>query len=382
MVFDKNKNIFPTVDPLDRRFTQPDDSVQDAHVPAVTGTVYTMPKKFLNTGGAGDGASRKHTKLIVVLSSVFFIMLLALLGVIFFRSQFNSSVHNANTSNSSVANNSSVTSNQNTNRTNTPVNASRNTSSVQNGNTSSANVHTNSNTNVSVGNGNASTVSTPAVPDSVDTDHDLLTDSEEQLYGTRLSRSDSDADGFSDGEEVKNLYDPLGSGKLSTSPQIDMYKNIPFSYSVLYPVGFKAEAVDTSNETVLFTSSTGEFIEVLVFENKDKITPRQWYISQFQDKATPQDLVNKTGLKGVLAVDSSTVYFGNEEYIYGLSYHIGTKNEQSFGTTFAMMYESFTLLGDTITTPTSNKNSNSNKNSSSQNSNKNKNSNTNSSTNK
>ncbi|EKE18586.1 MAG: hypothetical protein ACD_9C00289G0002 [uncultured bacterium] len=42
----------------------------------------------------------------------------------------------------------------------------------------------------------------------LDTDKDGLTDEEEKLYGTVISNSDSDGDGYSDGVEVKSGYDP------------------------------------------------------------------------------------------------------------------------------------------------------------------------------
>ena len=47
-----------------------------------------------------------------------------------------------------------------------------------------------------------------------DTDDDNLYDEEEAQYGTDPNNPDSDGDGYLDGEEVKNGYNPLGEGKL------------------------------------------------------------------------------------------------------------------------------------------------------------------------
>ncbi|MBI2645417.1 hypothetical protein HYW94_04570 [Candidatus Uhrbacteria bacterium] len=53
----------------------------------------------------------------------------------------------------------------------------------------------------------------------VDTDNDGLSDREEiQVYTSNPLNPDSDGDGFSDGTEVKNGYNPSGSGKLITVP--------------------------------------------------------------------------------------------------------------------------------------------------------------------
>lgn len=53
----------------------------------------------------------------------------------------------------------------------------------------------------------------------VDTDNDGLSDREEmQVYKTNPVNPDSDGDGFSDGTEIKNGFNPNGSGKLITVP--------------------------------------------------------------------------------------------------------------------------------------------------------------------
>jgi hypothetical protein len=52
-------------------------------------------------------------------------------------------------------------------------------------------------------------------PQKIDTDGDGLFDNEEtSVYKTDPLNSDTDGDGFTDGSEVKNGYDPKGSGKL------------------------------------------------------------------------------------------------------------------------------------------------------------------------
>ena len=47
-----------------------------------------------------------------------------------------------------------------------------------------------------------------------DRDRDGLSEGEEQLYGSSDANADSDGDGFKDGEEVRAVYNPAGSGTL------------------------------------------------------------------------------------------------------------------------------------------------------------------------
>lgn len=51
-------------------------------------------------------------------------------------------------------------------------------------------------------------------PNTLDNDNDGLSNAEEVVYGTDLNNPDTDGDGYLDGIEVENGYNPLGEGKL------------------------------------------------------------------------------------------------------------------------------------------------------------------------
>jgi hypothetical protein len=63
-------------------------------------------------------------------------------------------------------------------------------------------------------------VQTAPIVLAIDSDKDGIPDDVERRLGTKPNASDSDGDGYKDGEEVLNGYDPLGEGKkdLSLSP--------------------------------------------------------------------------------------------------------------------------------------------------------------------
>ncbi len=50
-----------------------------------------------------------------------------------------------------------------------------------------------------------------------DADLDNLTDADESLYGSDPRKADTDGDGFNDGDEVKNGYNPAGPGPLEAA---------------------------------------------------------------------------------------------------------------------------------------------------------------------
>lgn len=56
----------------------------------------------------------------------------------------------------------------------------------------------------------------------VDSDLDSLPDELEAKYGTDLLKYDTDADGFSDGEEISHGYDPLAGGNARLPKRIEI----------------------------------------------------------------------------------------------------------------------------------------------------------------
>jgi len=48
----------------------------------------------------------------------------------------------------------------------------------------------------------------------IDSDNDLLTDEQEEKLGTDPKKADSDGDGYNDGIEFENGYNPKGVGKI------------------------------------------------------------------------------------------------------------------------------------------------------------------------
>ncbi len=341
--------------------------------------VHTMPERFmqqsapLNTPPVSSSGGGGKFKSLLPLLIIIIIVLLILGGVaiyLFYRLDNQSNVDaNANTNavvvnqNTNQQNTNTVLLNNNGNanqqNSNTNVNANLNSNSNSNRN---VNAQTNAATNSQVNkNSNSGTNinATEQVTSSVDSDNDLLTDVEEEIFSTNPDKPDSDSDGYLDGQELLAGYNPMGSGQLAASEALDVYANDQFNYQITYPVNWTIGNLDQEKRTILFTSDTGEFVEVSVTENDDQLTATQWYLELYPDLEA-SDLKSVTTLDeeliGVQSLAGYTVYFADNQYVYSLNYNFGIEQEINFLTTFKIMYLSFQLTAEEQTNQNTNNN--------------------------
>jgi hypothetical protein len=260
-----------------------------------------------------------------------------------------------NTNQANTNTNANVNENINAN-----VNANENINTNENVNLNenvNANTNVNTNTNVNINtNTNANTnVNKPPETEldyfsSQDSDRDGLTDVEENLYETEIRRPDTDADGFVDGQEIINGYNPkaAGSSLLANSGLVNTYSNPTFNYQILYLATWVARPTDQSLQEIIFQSATGERVVVLVEENPDNLSLAEWYLNQ-SPLSSISDLTSKTTRKGyqvLLSPDKLTYYLVDQKdlaRIYVINYQIDNKTSINFLTTFEMMVNSFEL---------------------------------------
>ncbi len=189
----------------------------------------------------------------------------------------------------------------------------------------------------------------PAVlPLALDTDTDGLTDIEEGLYNTDYLKPDTDSDSYIDGLEILNLYNPAGVApqKIEETDLVKIYSNPTYNYTIFYPASWLARALgETTSEEVMFTSATGEFIQVIVEDNLSNLPPLDWYLAEAPgtNPSAVGPATTKSGLSGVKSPDGLTAYFSAGGKIYVLSYNVGIKTELNYKSTFEMMIKSFKL---------------------------------------
>ncbi len=331
-----------------------------------------MPDRFLapeNRKGGGGGS--KNMLIILILSGVLLLGGGAAAAAYFLlkpaeNSNANNSVPlnlntanqnrntntslNANISNGNTNSNSSLNTNfgnRNTNSANLNQNANSNANTNSNVNTN-ANTNTSTNTNTSL--------RTEPLPSTTDTDDDGLTDAEEELYGTQASQPDSDGDSFVDGKlfvsqgnyagEFYLGYNPLGVGRLDTSGLVRSFTNSTFSYSILYPAQWLAQAAKADNRSILFTPAepTGETIQVIVLDNPTKLSARNYYLAANPGANVASiETVVVNGLEGIRTPNREDVYLAKGDKVYQVHYAVGQLSALNFMTTFEMMYRNFRL---------------------------------------
>ncbi len=182
----------------------------------------------------------------------------------------------------------------------------------------------------------------------LDSDLDNLSDVEErEVYGSDPLRPDDDSDGFVDGHEVYNLYNPAGFKPvaLKDTKLVQEYVNNVFGYALLYPAVWTRDPVDADGQSVLFTSETGEYFELITHPNKKKDSLIDWYLPRVSKVNVEQVRMvsNLTGVSGLLSPDSLSWFVARGEVVYELRYDIGVRIDANFMRTFEMMQNSFHL---------------------------------------
>jgi hypothetical protein len=330
--------------------------------------IYAMPEKFFIEEKGTSGGNNKFLFIGII------VLVIAILGLgAYFFLQKNNQPTDDNTAVVNNANTNTVaTNNANRNINNANKNSNTNVNTNKNSNSNVANINlftnTNSNTNTSVN-------SNTNIQSSQDTDSDGLTDIEEAIYGTNISLPDTDGDGYVDGQEVSNGYDPMSKGKIEANGGIRLYTDTQEGYTLLYPVAWTLSEDPQNARGRMFTAN-GEFVEVTVQENPARLSARDWYLTKSPgiDSSRILSVTNfaKT-LVGVQSLDGLTVFYTKGDKAYILNYNINILTQANYKTTFLLMYRSFNLPGSSTNTNTS---SNTNVNT-----NTNRNVNTNSSTN-
>lgn len=186
--------------------------------------------------------------------------------------------------------------------------------------------------------------------DSADLDADSLTDSEEEVFGTDSGTWDTDSDGYFDGQEVSNLYNPLGVApkRLIDSGVVREYSHPTEKYRVYYPNAWEMGRVDPEERQVVFSAVTGDFVEVRII---DKL-PEQSFADWFGVQAAGEqftDLVqsnNPFGEQVWRRKDDLVAYVPGETTVVVLLYHQESSAPLvSFRHIMRMMVDSFRRQG-------------------------------------
>lgn len=179
-----------------------------------------------------------------------------------------------------------------------------------------------------------------------DMDADDLTDAEEEIFGTDPGIWDSDNDGYYDGQEVFNLYNPKGFApiRIIDSGLVSEEINQAWGYRFYYPARWQTGMVDTTtNDQLLVSSPTGEYIEVRAFKKGSKESFRDWFARNIKDQQYTDlvPIITPSKEKGYKRRDNLVAYFESGPNIYVLIYQPGISDIISYRQVMFMVMNSF-----------------------------------------
>lgn len=316
--------------------------------------VHTMPQKFHSQKTASssfDSPQKKKNdsgKFVLIIVIIIVILGLGVVGYLLLKS--GSEETPTNTTNENL--NENIALNFSTNRTqNTNTANSNNNTNINNANTN--------NTNSVINTNSARSLSDLSLTQ--DLDGDLLTDLEEDDYGTNKTVKDTDEDTFDDATELIFGFSPLSKGTLVGSVSIAEYTNTSFGFSVLYPKGWTTQPRGNDGRGALFIPnvSTGEYIEVSVQDNLGRLTPEQWYLAQTSGNVKASDLTEVENWDetetAVVSPDGFSTFYSFGNYIFSIYYETNDQDEVGYKTTYDTLRRSISFVS---VLPVANSNSN------------------------
>lgn len=323
-------------------------SEQDISEPEKEIKIHIMPNKFLSE------VKQESSRLSIFIFILIFIAVgCAFLyffqddifpnGIPFINNENENSELNLN------ANNNNQTANaNNTNTLNRNYNINDNVNNINN-----SNDNFNDNTNININTNINSNVNDIIISMSSDKDKDTLTDAEEELYQANPNNPDTDGDGFLDGQEVANLYSPLtGEAELMEhSGMTKNYINSTYSYSVIYPVSWQVVSLAGGDKEIAFVSENKEFIEITILDNPQGLNAEQWYLKQIPfNLAYKVERLWANNFMGVKSLDGMHFYLtpisGKKNFIYSVSYMVGSRMNITYPATFKMIVRSFDIASN------------------------------------
>lgn len=183
--------------------------------------------------------------------------------------------------------------------------------------------------------------------DTSDIDGDTLTGEEEKIFATNSNSRDTDADGFSDNNELLSGYDPRLSGKTLLESGLVLSYAVDSSASLLYP---KTWLVKSAGTLTIFDTKKGDSISVAVSQNNERLEPTAWISENdpavFSDVASDgvgvveANLISKK--KAYRTNDNLKYYVFSDDLtsVYVFSYRPSIFTSIPFLTTFQVMINS------------------------------------------
>jgi len=183
------------------------------------------------------------------------------------------------------------------------------------------------------------------LPPLLDTDSDGLNDEEELILGTNANSTDSNSNTYLDLVEIKNNYNPAGSGKLSANTGLTKYANKVYGYELLYPKEWPENSL-SGDSIITFTAPDDSIIQVSVQDNTERQSILGWYGNSFPDETITYDKLKSTdNWDGIFSADNLNFYLTDKKRnnVYIVSYVPSVDGRLAYPNIFELMVNSLQL---------------------------------------
>ncbi len=178
-----------------------------------------------------------------------------------------------------------------------------------------------------------------------DNDEDSLTNSEEEVFGTDPEVWDSDSDGYYDGQEAANLYNPKGIApqKIIDSGLVKEYINPMYQYRFYYPASWRVDPVGDDLKDILVSADSGDYMEIRVFPKDETLSFANWFAATLpgENFTSFTNFQNRFQVPGYKRADMTVGFFETSKAIYSVVYFYGEQEKNAFPHMMNILLQSF-----------------------------------------
>ncbi len=180
---------------------------------------------------------------------------------------------------------------------------------------------------------------------SKDSDADTLTNLEEEIFLSDPEVYDTDRDGYYDGQEVANLYNPKGIApqKIIDSGLVKEYINPTYQYRFYYPSSWRVDPVANDLQDVLLSADSGDYMEIRVFPKDEGMSFASWFASNLpgENFTAFSSFQNRFQVTGYRRGDNQVGFFETPKFIYSVVYFYGEQEKNAFPHIMNVLLQSF-----------------------------------------
>lgn len=178
-----------------------------------------------------------------------------------------------------------------------------------------------------------------------DDDSDSLTNSEEDIFQTDPEVYDTDKDGYYDGQEVANLYNPKGIApqKIIDSGLVKEYINPTYQYRFYYPASWRVDPVADDLKDVLVSADSGDYMEIRVFPKESSVSFATWFGASLPSESFTSftNFQNRFQVSGYKRTDAQVAFFETPTAVYSIVYFYGEQEKNAFPHVMNVLIQSF-----------------------------------------